>query len=182
VVVRLWTRTSPELTSAEVAAIRELLVTAFGTDEDERFTDDDWNHALGGLHVVLEVDGRIVAHAAVVERELHLDGRPLRVGYVEAVATEPASQGRGFGSQVMTVIDDWIRDRFELGALGTGRYAFYERLGWRRWAGPSAVRAADGLRATPDADGYIMVLPTPASPPLGLDAPISCDWRPGDVW
>jgi len=26
------------------------LAEAFGNDEEERFTDDDWEHALGGLH------------------------------------------------------------------------------------------------------------------------------------
>jgi hypothetical protein len=31
-------------------------------------------------------------------------------------------------------------------------------------------------------DGYILVLPTPLTPPLDLSADISCDWRPGDVW
>jgi aminoglycoside 2'-N-acetyltransferase I len=71
---------------------------------------------------------------------------------------------------------------YELGALGTGEQAFYERLGWRTWHGPSAVRTDDGERPTPDDDGYLMVLATPASPPLDLDVSISCEWRPGDVW
>jgi aminoglycoside 2'-N-acetyltransferase I len=75
-----------------------------------------------------------------------------------------------------------IREQFELGALGTGRPAFYERLGWLTWKGPSSVRTAAGNRRTPDDDGYILVLPTPTSPRLDLTAPISCDWRPGDVW
>jgi aminoglycoside 2'-N-acetyltransferase I len=35
---------------------------------------------------------------------------------------------------------------------------------------------------TPDDDGYIMVLLTRMSPPLDLDATISCEWRSGDVW
>jgi aminoglycoside 2'-N-acetyltransferase I len=48
--------------------------------------------------------------------------------------------------------------------------------------GPSSVRTADGERATPDDDGYLMVLVLPETPPLDFDAPINCDWRPGDVW
>ena len=60
--------------------------------------------------------------------------------------------------------------------------AFYERLGWRLWRGPSSVRTAAGLRATPDDDGYIMVLETPSSPTLDLAASMSCEFRPGDVW
>lgn len=151
-------------------------------DEDERFTDDDWAHALGGVHVVLDVDGQIVCHAAVVERELHVAGHPLRTGYVEAVATAPARQGEGFGTLVMTKVNVIVRASFELGALGTGRHGFYERLGWVTWTGPTFVRTPGGAQRTPDEDGYILVLETPASPSLDLSAPISCEWRPGDVW
>jgi aminoglycoside 2'-N-acetyltransferase I len=139
-------------------------------------------HSLGGTHFVLELDGEIVAHASVVERELHVDGRPLRTGYVEAVATAPDRQGRGLGSVVMADVTSYVREQFELGALGTGRHSFYERLGWTAWKGPTSVRTADGTRRTPDEDGYVLVLPTRTSPPLDLAAPISCDWRAGDVW
>lgn len=155
---------------------------AFGSDEEERFTDDDWEHALGGLHFILELDGELIAHASVVERGLEVDGRPFRTGYVEAVATAPGRQGMGFGSQLMSDVTEYVREGFELGALGTGRHSFYERLGWRRWIGPSSVRTTGGASPTPDDDGYIMVLPTRAGSPLDRAAAISCDWRPGDVW
>ena len=171
-----------ELSPAETAAIRTMLIIAFGDEPEERLTDDDWEHALGGSHFVLDIDGEIVAHAAVVEREIRVGGRPLRTGYVEAVATTPDRQGSGLGTIVMTGVAEHIREHFELGVLGTGRQRFYERLGWRTWRGPSSVRWPDGLRATPDDDGYLMVLDTPASPPLDLEAPIDCDWRPGDSW
>jgi aminoglycoside 2'-N-acetyltransferase I len=173
---------SDDLTAQEISAIRGLMLAAFGMDEEERFEDDDWEHALGGLHFVLELDGDVVAHASVVERELHIGGRALRTGYVEAVATAPDRQGAGFGSLVMADVGSYIRERFELGALGTGRHRFYGRLGWQTWTGPSFVRTADGARRTPDDDSYILVLLTPSSPALDLAAPISCEWRPGDVW
>lgn len=170
-----------DLTAAEAAALRDLLWTAFPPGE-ESFTEDDWDHALGGVHIVQEVGGRIVSHASVVERELHVAGRPLRTGYVEAVASDPAHQGRGYGTVVMRDVNAYIRDRFELGALGTGLHHFYERLGWVTWRGPSSVRTHDGLVRTADEDGSILVLRTPSSPDLDLIAPITCDWRPGDVW
>lgn len=159
-----------------------MLVAAFGSDDEERFTDDDWEHAIGGLHFVLDLDGKVLCHASVVERKLEVGGHPLRTGYVEAVATSPGRQGAGFGSLVMADVTAWIHERFELGALGTGRHHFYERLGWLTWVGPSSVRTSDGLRPTPDEDGHILVLPTSSSPTLDLAAPISCDWRPGDGW
>jgi aminoglycoside 2'-N-acetyltransferase I len=179
---RLRRLSTDDLGPAEVATIRGILAAAFGTDEEERFTQDDWDHALGGVHFVLDLDGEIVTHASVVEREIHVGGRPLRTGYVEAVATAPDHDGAGFGSLVISDVTSYIRDGFELGALGTGRLHFYERLGWMAWAGPSSVRTPDGTRRTPDDDGYIMVLETPSSPPLDRTATISCEWRPGDVW
>jgi hypothetical protein len=36
---------------------------------------------------------------------------------------------------------------------------------------------ADGRRHAPDPDDDILVQPTPASPPLDPDDPISCEWR-----
>ena len=179
---RLRELSTPELTAADVVAIRAMLEAAFGTDEEERFTEDDWLHGVGGTHFVLDLDGEIVGHASVVERELHVGDKPLRTGYVESVAVAPARQGAGFGSRLMDRVTAFIRDGFELGALGTGRHGFYQRLGWRTWSGPASVRTPDGSRRTPDEDGYIMVLATPTSPPLDLAAPISCEWRPGDVW
>lgn len=171
-----------DLTAAEGEAIRALLWRAFPPGEDG-FTEDDWQHALGGLHILVEIDGRLVAHASVVERELHVGGRPLRTGYVEAVATEPALQGRGLGTLAMRAVGEHIRERYELGALGTGSHGFYERLGWRTWRGPSAVRTDAGMLPTPEEDGYILVLETPSTPPLGdRGAPISCEWRAGDAW
>ncbi len=170
-----------ELSSAELAAIRAVLDAAFAP-EDPVFPDSDWEHALGGMHVIASLDGETVAHASVVERALHAGGRPLRAGYVEAVGTIPALQGRGVGSLVMRAANEHIRSTYELGALGTGEHGFYERLGWRTWQGPLSVRAPDGERRTPDEDGGIMVLTTPSTGPLNLAAPLSCDWRAGDVW
>jgi aminoglycoside 2'-N-acetyltransferase I len=181
---RIRTIETDGLTPSEVDAIRGLMDVAFGEDKEERFTDDDWAHAIGGRHFLLEIDGSIAGHASVVERELHVGGRPIRTGYVEAVAVDPGRQGQGLGSVVMDEVGADIRARFELGALGTGRHAFYERLGWRTWQGPTSVRTADGEQRTPDEDGLILVLETPSTPivPLDLHAPLSCDWRPGDVW
>jgi aminoglycoside 2'-N-acetyltransferase I len=169
------------MTPAEIEAIRTILWAAFPPGE-EGFSEDDWQHALGGQHFLLELDGSIVAHAAVVERPLEVDGRPVRTGYVEAVATDPARQARGFGTKLMEAVDAYIRETFELGTLGTGHHHFYERLGWETWRGPSFVRTASGIRRTPDEDGYILALVTGRGPALNLDAEISCEWRPGDVW
>ena len=170
-----------ELEPPEIERIRALLRAAFA-DDGAGFGEDDWAHALGGVHVVLSVDGRIASHGSVVERELHVGDRVFRTGYVEAVATAERDRGRGLGSLVMTEIGTVIRERFELGALSTGGHRFYERLGWLRWQGPTFIRTPDGPVRSADEDGGILVLPVPASGPLDRTLPISCDWRPGDAW
>ncbi len=180
-------RRSPtaELTVADIARIRELLWDAFAEDEDGGFDEDDWAHALGGMHFIGEDEaGRIIAHAAVVERPIEIAAVPVMTGYVEAVAVDPDVQRLGYGTAVMRAVNEYVAAAgFELGMLGTGSHGFYERLGWRRWRGLSSVRTADGVRPTPDEDGYLMYLRTPATPAhVEETSPISCDWRPGDVW
>jgi aminoglycoside 2'-N-acetyltransferase I len=180
-VIRTFPTTA--MTSDEARAIRSLMDRAFAHDEDGSFEDADWEHALGGLHVVAEERGRIVAHASVVRRILVAGATSLPTGYVEAVATEPDRQGEGHGTTVMHVVGEHIAATYDLGALGTGSFHFYERLGWRRWAGPTGVRRADGrVDRTPDEDGYVMVLRTPSTPPLDEAALLTCEERPGDVW
>jgi aminoglycoside 2'-N-acetyltransferase I len=171
-----------ELTHDEISALRTLLWAAFQADEDGEFTEDDWQHGLGGIHVIGVDDERIVAHASVVRRDIHVGGRPLETGYVESVAVEPAEQGRGHGTALMRDVGRIIAASYELGVLGTGEHGFYERLGWRTWQGPSYVRLPSGDERTPDEDGFIMVLATPITPSIDIHAPISCEWRPGDVW
>ena len=170
-----------ELTAVDLVQLRDLLWAAFPPGEDG-FTEDDWQHGMGGRHFVAESDGVIVSHASVVEREIHIGGSALRTGYVEAVGTRPEEQRRGFGSAVVQAATDHVRAKYELGVLGTGEHAFYERFGWRTWHGRAYVRTADGPERTPDEEGFIMVLRTPSSPELEPEASISCDWRPGDVW
>lgn len=172
-----------ELSDAELEALHRRLVEWFGDDPEQALTAEDWEHALGGIHVLVEDDGLLVAHAAVVERTIEVGGRPLRTGYVEAVAVRPDRRGEGLGSRAMEDAGAIVRDGFELGMLGTGVQPFYERLGWQLWRGRSGVREVGGpIRWTADEDGYLMVLATPSSPALDPDAPIVCDWRPGDVW
>ena len=170
-----------DLTAHEIVQLRDLLWSAFPEGE-EGFTEDDWQHGLGGRHFLIERDGLIVSHASVVERELDIGEIGLRTGYVESVATAPGMQRQGLGSAVMRDATSYIADTLELGALGTGEHAFYERLGWETWRGPAYVRARNGPQRTPDEEGFIMILRTSRTPALDEDAAISCDWRPGDVW
>ena len=170
---------SDALTAGERLALRALLDAAFAGE----FADEDWAHALGGTHAIVEADGALVAHASVVQRVLDAGGRLLRAGYVEAVAVRPDVQRTGLGTAVMQALAPIITRDYELGALSTGEWHFYERLGWERWQGRAWVRRPDGRRErTPDDDDSLMILRTPRTPTLDLAAPLTCEARPGDVW
>jgi len=171
---------SGDLRPHQLAALRALFDASWANEGG--FTEEDWDHAFGGLHLVLEEGGAIASHASVIQRQLHTSGHDLATGYVEAVATWPMHRRRGYGSAVMREVGEYIDQTFRLGALDTGRHAFYERLGWVLWKGPTFVRTDSGLIRTGEEDGNVLVRLTPTSPPLDLSAPISCAWRSGDVW
>ena len=157
---------------------RSVVFAAF----DGGFTEDDWDHALGGWHAVVIEAQRVVSHAAVILRELEVGDRKFASGYVEGVGTESGARGEGHGTRAMTEIAKIIRRDFELGALSTEAHPFYEHLGWERWRGPTYVRSATGLTRTEDEDDGIMVLRLGASTGIDLTATMLCDERSGDDW
>jgi aminoglycoside 2'-N-acetyltransferase I len=177
---RLRRVTTAELTGAELEALRRLVFGAFGG----RFDEHDWDHTLGGTHVLAVEGDEVVAHGAVVGRTLAAGGRGWRTGYVEGVATRGDRRGLGLARMVMEQVGRVVERGYELGGLadGSGIPGFYERLGWERWQGPTFVAGPDGPERTAEEDGSVLVLRTPASRELDLTGPITCDWREGDVW
>ncbi|CCH90575.1 Aminoglycoside 2'-N-acetyltransferase (modular protein) [Modestobacter italicus] len=148
---RLRTAPTADLSPAELSCVRALLDDAFAG----RFGDDDWSHALGGVHVLAAVDGDIVGHGSVVLRQLVAGERTLRTGYVEAVATAASWRRRGVGSAVMAEVERLVAGGFELGALSSSRQGvrFYAARGWQRWTGAVAARHPAGRRRQPRRGG-----------------------------
>lgn len=169
---------SDELTPQRSTQVRSLLLRAFRGE----LTEEDWQHALGGWHVFLEREGSVIAHAAVVPRELHVDGLPYRTGYVEAVVVDPPHQGSGLGSVVLATVTTLVEEHFEMGGLSTGAHRFYERAGWERWQGPVFARTAAGPVRLPEEDDAVMVLRFGRSTTIDLTSSISCEARAGDNW
>lgn len=171
------------LTTAEASgdllmAIRSLLVQAFEGD----FSQEDWEHTIGGWHVVVADGGATLSHAAVVPRVLEVADRPFDTGYVEGVGTAPERQREGLGSVAMAEASELIRSEFDMGALSTGHHSFYARLGWERWIGPTFVRrGSDSIRTEEEDDG-VMVLRFGPSKDVDLSAPLLCEGRCGDDW
>jgi aminoglycoside 2'-N-acetyltransferase I len=167
-----------EAPAALLADVHRLLAVAF----DGTFSDDDWQHTVGGWHVIGSDAGAVVTHAAVVPRRIDVGDDSFAAGYVEGVASRPDRQRQGLGSMVMTEAAGVIHREFELGVLSTSCHGFYQRLGWERWRGPTFVRTAGQLVRTEDEDDGVMVLRVGPSREAALTAPISCDSRTGDDW
>jgi aminoglycoside 2'-N-acetyltransferase I len=168
-----------ELSAAELAAVRALMADAFEGD----FTDEDWDHSVGGMHALAWDGAELIGHGSVVQRRLLHGGRALRTGYVEAVAVRADRRRQGVGSAVMAALEGILRrGGYELGALGAADEAvpLYTGRGWQRWRGRSGVLSPTGIQRTEEEDGYLYVLPLDAK--LDLDGELVCDWRPGDVW
>jgi aminoglycoside 2'-N-acetyltransferase I len=163
------------LTAAQLRAVRALCDEAYGENLAAYFDD------VGpGEHLLGWRDGVLAAHIMWVTRWLEPAGQPaLRTAYVELVATAPAVRQRGFATALLERFPSLVTD-FQLAALGPATERLYTRLGWRYWRGPLFARRDDRLIATPEE--RIMILPLPGTPRLDLDAPLSVEWRPGEVW
>jgi aminoglycoside 2'-N-acetyltransferase I len=159
-------------------AIRALLHDAFGKE----LSDEDWEHALGGMHALTYDNHELVGHASVVQRRLRFRDNALRTGYVEAVAVRADHRGRGHAGAMMAALERIIAGGYEIGALGATDMAagLYASRGWQLWRGPTSAITPEGIVMTPWEDGSIYVLPITVE--LDLDAELTCDWREGDAW
>ena len=169
-----------DLTTQDLQAVRALLDAAFPADE--AYTEEDHEHALGGVHALLWEGEQLVGHGAVVMRRLMHNGVALRTGYVEAVAVRSDRRRRGHGDLVMEALERVIGRGYVLGALSASGSAgaFYAARGWQAWTGTISVVTPHGVQRAADEEGGIYVLPGDA--PLNSGSDLACDWRDGDPW
>lgn len=176
--VRLVVTPTSAIVAAYLDVVRALMDDAFEGD----FSAEDWRHALGGTHVLAWDGGDLLGHASLIARQLLIDRRPIRAGYVEAVGVRTDRQRQGIGARLMDEIERLIRESYELGALGDSDagFEFYRVRGWQPWLGPTYADGPAGVVRTEDDDGAILVLPVRAR--LDLTGTLACGWREGDVW
>jgi aminoglycoside 2'-N-acetyltransferase I len=170
---------SEQMDGATRVALRNLWHRAFG----DRFSDDDADHAYGGVHVLVLSGDRLIGHASAVPRRIKFGDEPWRtVGYVEAVATDPEHQGGGIGRRAMQALHAEISLRWPVALLSTGRATgFYELLGWERWRGLSYTQTASSV-IPDDEHGGLMILRLDRSAVPELSVAVTCEDRPGDAW
>jgi aminoglycoside 2'-N-acetyltransferase I len=177
-VTKVQTAHTAELDAATLDAARLMLIEAFDGD----WTDEDWDHARGGVHALAWHGPELVGHGAVVLRRLLHGGRALRAGYVEGVAVKADRRGQGYGAALMGALERVITRGYEVGALSASEDGarLYLTRGWRRWGGKTFALTPNGIQPTPDEDGTVYVFPVTAA--LDLGGELTCDWRDGEVW
>jgi aminoglycoside 2'-N-acetyltransferase I len=174
-------RRTEDLRAEHLVEIRAVMDDAF---VDDPLTEDDWDHCLGGLHVLTRDGDLLVAHAAIVARPMLLDGTAHTVGYVEGVGVRRSHLRRGLGGTVLAPIESMAGGEYEVLALATSDEGlpFYLARGWRPWPGRTYVVTPTGRRRTPDEDDSVMVWPTGAFAAVGPDSELACYERSGEDW
>ncbi len=163
------------LTLEEQEAIALLFRAAF--EEDYRPFQEVF---INPTHILGKVGGSLVSHALWITRWLELRGQPrLRTAYVEAVMTYDVYRGNGYATLVMQHLAAEIQD-YDLGALSPADTSLYARLGWEFWQGPLYGRK--NREWIPIPDERVMILRTANTARLDLQAPLSIEWRDGEVW
>ncbi|MGW0464381.1 GNAT family N-acetyltransferase [Streptomyces sp. NPDC003027] len=175
----LTTAPTHALGAERLLAVREMLDAAFGGD----FSDEDWDHALGGVHACVEDERGVAAHGSVVMRRVLHGGRSLRVGYVEGVGVRADRRRQGLAGVVMAELERVIDGAYAFGALSASDEgaALYRARGWTLWQGRIEVLSPDGIVRLPDEEGSTHLRPARGGLLPDPAAPLVFDWRDGDV-
>jgi aminoglycoside 2'-N-acetyltransferase I len=170
-------KNTSEFSAQDLDELRSMLLGVFGP----RYDETAWEHCLGGIHFLLRYQGRLVSHGSLVPRRFVQAERELNGVYGESMATVKDLQGSGLGTVVAALATAHIRLHYEIGAFGASKYHFYERLGWRRWQGPTFVLTQDGRApAAPDRGSVMALLPPDSTVDPAGD--LATQWRSGDIW
>ncbi|MGB3683304.1 MAG: GNAT family N-acetyltransferase, partial [Rubrobacteraceae bacterium] len=120
--------------SGDLRALGSLMVLAFGSDiaPAERYFDPERNPRVDLDRVyVIEEDGQARASATVLPLEMFVDGEPVPMGGIAAVATHPAYRRRGYAGELMQAVLEDMRGRgVHLSLLAPFAHAFYRAYGW----------------------------------------------------
>ena len=166
-----------DFTTQIESALQSLMSEAFEGD----FSEEDWQHTFGGMRFLGYMDNQLIAHGAVIQRWMDVDGERKLVGYVEGIAVTPTLWRKGFGSLLMAELTTYCRSEFPLSMLSTGEKDFYRRHGWSDFAGESYVSNAGVEIRTEDEDEGLMYL-LGASQDNVSPRKVVCESREGDAW
>jgi predicted N-acetyltransferase YhbS len=119
-------------TEADHEAVYQTLLHVFHGPDRESFLGALNDPAyLPEQRLVAKVDGRVVSHVHLTEREIRFGCATLRLNGVMWVGTLPEFRGLGFAQNLMRLADERARATGHVvQALTTGMPQFYRPLGW----------------------------------------------------
>jgi aminoglycoside 2'-N-acetyltransferase I len=176
--VTVRVRHTEQLGEEELGELKAMLTSVFG---EERYTEEAWEHCLGGVHYLLRYGDQLVAHGALVPRDLRQGGKVLHGVYGESMATLKDWRRRGFGSVIVAMATAEIRRNYDIGVFAASKYEFYQRLGWQKWRGPTFVETEHGIEAKGPERGAVMFR-LPDNSDVDPDADLTTLSRSGDDW
>jgi aminoglycoside 2'-N-acetyltransferase I len=163
------------LSQNEIREVIDLCSLAFEEDFSSYLDEFD-----DPVHVLAKLDGILVSHALWITRWIEIRGlEPLKTAYVEGVATGEIHRGKGYATAIMKRLAGEIQG-YDIGALSPADTTLYTRLGWEYWQGPLYARKKGDWVRVPEETA--MILRTPKTPSIDIQAPLSIEWRKGDVW
>lgn len=177
-IIKYTSKHTCHLSKIEKEILYSLLIESFGDD----FSLDDFQHALGGMHIFAYYQEKMVGHIAIVQRNMAIDNNPISVGYVEAMAVLKDYRRQGIGKELMTQANDIIKSCYQLGLLSASEKGIplYSLLGWRKWTGKLFELNQGVYKQTEGDDEGIMALS--AINEIDLTSSLYCDFRSGDQW
>ena len=130
-----------ELSDVERNEIDAVCDQAFGAAQGEETNSFDFQWvSQNDWHVVVKLDGAILSHVGIVERTGTVDGYPVNLGGIGAVATSPGKQNQGLASAAMQMAAGFMQDslKVDFGLLVCSQETarFYRKLRWQEVAGP----------------------------------------------
>ncbi|MET9374242.1 GNAT family N-acetyltransferase [Streptomyces sp. NPDC002992] len=173
------TAATHQLGAERLRATRRMLDAAF----DGEFADEDWDHALGGIHAWIEDEHGIAAHGSVIMRRVLHNGRSHRVGYVEGVGVRADRRRQGLAGLVMAELERVIDGAYAFGALSASDEgaALYRARGWETWKGRIEALSPEGILHLPEEEGSTFLRSAAGRPLPDPAVALVFDWRDGDV-
>ncbi len=167
------------LSPEERTEIMHVCCEAFGGPFDELFD----LVAPTGVHVLAHLDNRLVSHAVITGRRFRIGGLPeMRAAYIDAVATLPGLQRRGYGSAVMRKTVEYASVEYDIAGLATVIDPWYGSLGWELWKGELGLDDANAITMTENLEERVMIHRLPATPAVDVHDRLIASWRPGGGW
>ena len=140
--------TAGDLTASQEAALEQLSTAVYPPGAAMTFPGQSFIWASPQWSILVWDRDALVSHVGMLVRDIFQDSAPKRIGGIGAVATHPASQGRGFASAAMRAATERFDTDFGVSyALLFCRsdlIPFYSRLGWQPFTGTVFVEQPDG--------------------------------------